>query len=382
MNNVYVLGGLRTPIAIKNGKFKNVRAEELGATVLCGLRNKYNISALDGVIAGNAVGTGGNIARLTSLLAGFSESVPAFTADMQCASGAAAIAMGYSLISSGNGACYICGGMESSSLQPLRIYHENDPRYSMTPAKNGEYYTAQFTPDEMAPDAMLWGAERTIAAENITKKELDRWTILSHQRAAAAKEKGYLKDLIIPVLGHTEDDGIRPKMNQRLIDRLPKILGKNTSITAGNSCLINDGAAFAVLVSDKWLCQHTAFKPEAKIVGTAMAGSNSIESPRGAMHTADVLLDKLQLGYDDMNAIEFNEAFAVIDVLFERRYPDKTNIYNRLGGALAYGHPYGASGGILLLHLLKSLKLNGGGKGILSIAGAGGMGQAIAIESV
>ena len=252
----------------------------------------------------------------------------------------------------------------------------------MTPAKNGEYYTAQFTPDEMAPDAMLWGAERTIAAENITKKELDRWTILSHQRAAAAKEKGYLKDLIIPVLGHTEDDGIRPKMNQRLIDRLPKILGKNTSITAGNSCLINDGAAFAVLVSDKWLCQHTAFKPEAKIIGTAMSGSNSIESPRGAMHTADVLLDKLQLGYDDMNAIEFNEAFAVIDVLFERRYPDKTNIYNRLGGALAYGHPYGASGGILLLHLLKSLKLNGGGKGILSIAGAGGMGQAIAIESV
>ena len=99
MNNVYVLGGLRTPIAIKNGKFKNVRVEELGATVLSGLRNKYNISAPDGVIAGNAVGTGGNIARLTSLLAGFSESVPAFTADMQCASGAAAIAMGYSLIS-------------------------------------------------------------------------------------------------------------------------------------------------------------------------------------------------------------------------------------------------------------------------------------------
>ena len=98
------------------------------------------------------------------------------------------------------------------------------------------------------------------------------------------------------------------------------------------------------------------------------------------MRTADVLLKRLGLRYEDLSAIEFNEAFAVIDVLFERAHPSCLDRYNRFGGALAYGHPYGASGAVLLIHLLQSLREAGGGKGILSIAGAGGMGEAIALE--
>ena len=111
-----------------------------------------------------------------------------------------------------------------------------------------------------------------------------------------------------------------------------------------------------------------------------MAGSYTKESPRGAMHTADELLKRNNMRYEDISAIEFNEAFAAIDVLFQRAHSDLIDRYNSLGGALAYGHPYGASGGILMLHLLKGLELHNGGYGVMSIAGAGGMGMGILVR--
>ena len=174
MNKVYILGGLRTPIVVKNGKYKHIPAEDLGVTVLNALRERFLPDVIpDGIIAGNAVGTGGNIARLMSLKSGLPADVPAFTVDMQCASGATAIAMGYDQIAVGNGEVYICGGMESSSLQPERRYNINDDRYQKTPKGDGRYMTAQFSPQELAENAMLQGADRVIRSENIKNEELD-----------------------------------------------------------------------------------------------------------------------------------------------------------------------------------------------------------------
>lgn len=383
MNKVFVLGGLRTPIVTKNGKFKSVTAHQLGANVLRILVEKFSLSQeLDGVIAGNAVGNGGNIARLMALEAGIAESVPAMTVDVQCASGATAIAMAYSQMVSGNGEVYICGGVESSSTQPLRVYDVKDYRYSQVPGGQGEYYTAQFVPGELATDAMLQGAERTMQVEQMTKEELDFWSLRSHRQAAEAVQSKLLEDIIVPVNGWTRDDGIRNKISQRLLDRLPPLLGSKSLLTAGNSCLINDGAAFLVLVTESWLQKNPEHSPQAELIGAISAGSSSQESPRGAMHTADLLLKRLGLSYEDMSAIEFNEAFAAIDVLFQRAHPALIDRYNQLGGALAYGHPYGASGAIIMLHLLKALEYCQGGMGILSIAGAGGMGQAIALKRI
>ena len=379
---VYILGGLRTPIAQKNNKLKSVRPEQLGAALISALREKFPLEKIDGVLLGNAVGTGGNIARLTTLTAGLPETVPALTVDVQCSSGAAALALAASQVAVGNGDCWLAGGIESASLQPLRVYDAKDERHALVPSGDGSYYTAQFAPGDLAPDTMLRGAERTMQTERMTKAELDKWTLLSHQRAAAAQKDGVLQDIIVPIDGVSADDGIRPRMSQRLLDRLPLIFGAGTLLTAGNSCLINDGAAIAVLVSEKWLAEHPEAQPQARLIGTRTAGGVPDESPRGAMRTADLLLADYGLRYEDMAAIEFNEAFGAIDVLFERAHGHLTERYNRLGGALAYGHPYGASGGILLLHLLKALQLAGGGKGILSIAGAGGMGQAILVETV
>ncbi len=381
MQEVYVLAALRTPIVGKNGRFKEIRPEWLGAEVLKALMQRCNLTAVDGILGGNAVGTGGNITRLMALLAGLPEEVPACTVDMQCASAAAAIAMAYAKIACGQGDIWLAGGMESSSLQPLRTYAPADARYKLVPGGKGEYYTAQFAPGDLAPDTMLRGAERVAAEEGVTRSELEAWALRSHARAAAAARKGALQDVMIPIQGWSRDDGIRPRMSQRLLSRLPLLLGDGTTLTAGTACSIHDGAAFAVLASGDYV-RRQGMLPVARILGTASVGGNPAQSPRGAMRTADVLLAKLGWRWEDLQAIEFNEAFAVIDVLFEREHPDCVANYNRFGGALAYGHPYGASGAILLAHLIASLKAAGGGRGILSIAGAGGMGEAIALELV
>ena len=376
MKKVYVLDAKRTAIVTSNGKFKSVRPEIMGARLLKNFFPPFRSTQIDEIIMGNAVGTGGNIARLTTLTAGLN--VPALTVDMQCASGAAAIAIAFAKIRAGLADCIIAGGIESASLQPLRIYHRNDPRHAQSTVDgiDGAYYTAQFSPDSLSPTVMLEGAERVARSERISKRELDDWAIESHRRAAQARS--LLVDNIISIDGWNVDNGIRDRIDHRLLDRAPLPLGEGTVTSAGNACRINDGAALTVLASEEFIHRYN-LKPVAEILSAVTLGGDPKESPRGAMNTADFLLLKNNLRWENLNAIELNEAFAVIDVLFEREHPTLIDRYNRLGGALAYGHPYGASGAVLLLHLIKALGPNGG-LGLLSIAGAGGMGQALLID--
>lgn len=376
MSKVFILGGARTPIVVAGTKFKKIRPEIFGAEVLRSLREKFSLSRVDEIICGNAVGTGGNLSRLMTLIAGFDDSTAALTVDRQCASGAAAIAIAYAKISCGLADVIIAGGTESSSLQPLRIYNPNDDRFALTAAEGiqGGYRTAQFSPAEFDALAMLKGAQRVADAENISKAELDVWALRSHQRAAASTE--LLREYIVEVSGVREDTGIKKNISRRLTDRAPLPLGAGTKISAANACRINDGAAFVVLASENFVAENF-LSPAAQILDVATFGVNPLESPRGAQVVADKILSRNALTYDELSAIEFNEAFAVIDVLFERSHPACVDKFNQLGGALAYGHPYGASGAILLIHLLAVLKC--GGLGLMSIAGAGGLGESILI---
>lgn len=380
MRKVCILDVRRSAIVTSNGKFKFMRPEVFGAQLLRRLRAEHAdaFDHIDEIILGNAVGTGGNIARLCALTADLDQSIPAVTVDMQCASGAASIAIAFAKIRAGLADCIIAGGIESSSLQPLRIYHRNDPRHAQSSVDgiNGAYLTAQFSPDTLAPTAMLEGAERVAQSDHISKHELDEWAIESHHRAARARAS--LSDAIVPIDGWAIDNGIRDRIDHRLLDRAPLPLGEGTITSAGNSCRINDGAALAVLVSDDFIHRYN-LEPAAEILSAVSLGGDPMESPRGAMSTADFLLHRSNLRWENLNAIELNEAFAVIDVMFERAHPTLIDRYNRLGGAIAYGHPYGASGAILLLHLIRALGSTGG-LGLMSIAGAGGMGQAILIK--
>ncbi|UWD49838.1 acetyl-CoA C-acyltransferase [Clostridioides difficile] len=378
MEEVFVLGGLRSHIGLKNGIFQCVQPEVLGAEVLRHLIEKYEIDKIDEIICGNAVGTGGNIARLMTLTAGIESEVPAFTVDMQCASAMMSLDIAFSKIKSGQCDLIIAGGFESSSLQPMRTYHKNDKRYNIN---NPNYTVAQFSPNDNSENSMLEGAERVAKLYKIEKAELDYWVKESHRRAKNTREEKFLEDIIFPINSNTYDEGIRDKMSQRLLDRIPSILGKGSITNAANSCLINDGASFLILCSKKYL-ENTKKNPKAKVINSCTIGTEPQLSPTSAIKAMDKILEIEKLNYMDISAIEFNEAFAVIDVLFQRKYPELIDRYNIFGGALAYGHPYGASGAIIALHLLKALEKTNGRYGICSIAAAGGLGSALLIERV
>ena len=379
MNRVFIADGLRTHIGIRNGIFKEIRPELLGAEVLKGLGERQDLREMDQVICGNAVGPGGNIGRLTVLEAGLPEEIPAMTADLQCASGLAGIDIAFAKIASGQCSLIAAGGIESTSLQPHRLYHENDPRRG---EGNGEYLSAQFIPGEYSDNAMIRGAERTAAGEQITREEADAAALDSQQKAMEASRQGYLKDVILPVFGSVRDEAIRPRITGKVFRRAPVISGMPDGImTSANVCTINDGAAFLLLCSEAWMKEHHIM-PMAEILGTETIGTDAARPPLSADRSTGRLLSDAHMTYEEVDAFEYNEAFSIIDVLFTRAHPGMAERYNSLGGALAYGHPYGASGAVILLHLMTALKLRQGKIGVAAIAAAGGVGVSMLIRSL
>lgn len=215
--------------------------------------------------------------------------------------------------------------------------------------------------------------------EKVEKEEMDPWILRSHSRAAAAGREGALSDILISVAGSRKDEGIRENMSQKLIDRLPFLLPGGKKITAANACLMHDGAAFVILCSERYGSLRS-LQPAAYFCNAAAVGADPLKSPKTAVLAADKLLSRAGLNYHEVDAFEVNEAFAVIDALFLRKFPGIEERYNRFGGALAYGHPYGASGAIILLHLLKALEKREGRYGLCCVAAAGGIGSAVLVE--
>ena len=408
MEKVYLIGGLRSHIGLTGGLFKTVPAEELAAAVLQKIMAKYPfVLQADGLLCGNAVGTGGNITRLAALKAGLPATVPALTIDMQCASAAASIELAMTKIGSGMADILIAGGFESTSMQPVRVYAKADARY-----REEGFTVAQFSPDTTSAKAMLEGAERTCQKHGFTREELDVFAVRSHQLAKKAREENRLNEIVVSVFGSEGDEGIRDRMSPKLAARMPKLFteeevkellaGDRASLpikenvdrqnvlqehkvavtpllTAANACLMNDGAAFVVLASRQAVEQY-GLRPEAELLAGFEWGVDPRYSPEGAIETGAYLLQRCDLQPQQIDVFEYNEAFAVISALFARKYPELTARYCPWGGALAYGHPYGASGAILLLHLWQELKQTEGKLGLLSIAGAGGLGTALLVK--
>ncbi len=379
MSDVYLLGGFRSHIGVRYGIFKSVRPEILGARVLQEVWQRFcQGEAADLLLCGNAVGPGGNIGRLTALTAGLPISTPAVTVDLQCASGLTAIDLAAAKIASGACDLVLAGGTESASLAPHRIYHENDER---SQKRNPEFTAAQFIPEEWGDDAMLLGAERAAKKAGITRADADEAALLSHQLALAAKEKEKLDSLILPLFGSTKDEALRPRMSERLLARAPRVTDFEGGIlTAANACTMNDGAAFVALASGDWVKAH-GVKPWAKVLATHLVGGDPWCPPLTADLAAGALLQKQGLTYQDVDAFEYNEAFAVISAHFRKTHEDVADRLNGWGGALAYGHPYGASGAEIMLHLMARLADSGGRLGVAAIPAAGGVGQAILIEN-
>lgn len=398
--DVYLVGGLRSHLGLMNGIFKEVPPEKLGAALLRQLCVQVPVAReAQLVIGGNAVGSGGNLIRLMALEAGFPVSTPALTVDMQCASALAALSLGYGQIRGGLLDVVLAGGVESSSMQPRRVYQPWDARY--TPEG---YMTAQFSPDTDSPRTMLEGAERTAQVYRVPREELDRWAVRSHQKAAEARETGALEPYVVSLFGSSRDESIRPRMNEKLARRMPTLFRKEEvaelltpaerekagdgtpTLTAANACLTQDGAAFLLLCSGRqleaWEREGKPVRPLARIRHVTTAGVEPRFSPLGALEVGEKALQEAGLTYSDVDDFEYNEAFAVISALFARRHPDCVDRYLPLGGALAYGHPYGCSGAVLVLHALAVLQQRGGQRALCAIAGAGGTGAAVVVERV
>lgn len=371
MEKVYLLSGLRSHMGRKNGIFRSTPPEILGGRILSALSTKINAFP-EIVLLGNANGTGGNPARLSGLYAGFDQSIPGITIDMQCCSGMEAIIMAYSRIRSGLNHLVFAGGIESASLSPIRQYQPQDPRASL---RNPVYQSAQFSPDDFSDTAMLKGASHCALRYHVSKEEMDLCAIDSHKKAAASTSQ--VSSIIFPLFHSTHDEGIHPKLNKQLLSRLNPIASHG--ITAGNTSQLFDGAGIVALCSESYVQQNHC-TPSAELIGFAEYGGEPNFSPEASVCVITHLLHKYDLSPSQIQAFEVNEAFAVIDFIFAHHFPECISRYNQLGGALAYGHAFAVSGALLLLHLM--LRLSPGQLGICSIAGAGGLGTALLVKKI
>ena len=383
MSKAYIIGGLRTPIGKTGGILKDFLPEELAAHVISETLKKFKLQRawIDQVLLGNAVGPGGNIARVSALQAKLPEEIPATTVDMQCGGGLSSMILGASLIESGFCDLLVAGGVESTSMEITKLYNKRDPRYGDGP---GALKRAPFVPHGMEDPDMLRCAAYTALDAGIDREEMDNWAYKSHKRASSAQQNHSLSSLIAPIctkdgqiLAH--DESVRSKLSLKLLKRAPVLLEEGAGITAGNSCLTHDGAAVVILASQSAVEKY-ALTPQAEFTRGVHAGVNPRLSPMGAAAAISKLVEKQNMSIEQVDAIEINEAFAVKVAACQKLLglsEEKTNI---LGGALAYGHPYGASGTIIVLHLMEVLKHMRKDCGIAAIGIAGGQGAAAMIK--
>ncbi|MCE5286656.1 MAG: thiolase family protein [Pelosinus sp.] len=382
MSEVYLVGGVRTPIGKTNGYLKEFLPERLAALVLNEVLRRYSLSpdTIDQVLLGNAVGPGGNIARVSLLAAGWPYSIPGITIDSQCGSGLSAIQLAMGQIVSGQAELVIAGGVESTSMAPRRQFNHRDPRFQ---GDNVYYESAPFSTPEVGDPSIGEAAEKLAEKMEISRKDMDLYALESHKRACLTKQQGLLRDIILPLAQDGKeiaaDECIRQRISLALLERMPPAFLAGGRITAGNTCLKHDGAA-AILLASPAAVKKYKLRPEATLHKTISCGCDPNFFPLGPVYAIQKLLQGRQISLDDIAALEINEAFAVKILACCQRLDFSLAKTNMLGGALAYGHPYGASGAIILLHLLKALAKVQGKWGIASIGAVGGMGNAVLIE--
>ncbi|WP_196593855.1 thiolase family protein [Pectinatus sottacetonis] len=375
-----LIDGARTAIGKRNGIFKNILPEKLAAVVLNEIINKNNLQPenIDAVVMGNIIGPGGNIARVSVLEAGWPYEIPAFTIDVQCSSGLTAVDMAAAMIVSGRADLVIAGGVESTSLAPRRYFSDRDPRKK----NDGFYEQAPFSPEWVGNPDIGMAAEFLVDKFNISREQMDELALKSHQKACVA-EDGCLRSLIVPVWnnGHcfSKDEGPKKNMSMKLLSRLSGAFKENGNITAGNSCLKHDGAAL-LLVASQAAVKKYGLVPQALLYPAVNVGCDPNFFPLGPINAIKKLQHIYNFKMECVEAVEINEAFAVQIIVCCKALNIPLDLVNQMGGAIAFGHPYGASGAIILLHLLRTLRTKQKKMGIASIGAVGGLGTAILMK--
>ncbi|WP_426225892.1 thiolase family protein [Pseudarthrobacter sp. DSP2-3-2b1] len=371
-----IIAARRTAIRRANGALKDLRAHQLLAPVLAHLLAESSIpaEAITDVVIGNAVGGGGNVARLSLLDAGLPVSVPGLTVDRQCGSGLDAIALAARLVAGGGSPIYLAGGVESISTAPLRAHRIDDGEPDFFPR-------AQFVPHSFGDPDMGVAAENVAARFEISRDRQDAFSLASHQRAVAAGKAGLFTGEITPLETRagsiSTDDGPRPRLNSAVLSRFPPAFVEGGTVTAGNSCFDAD-AASGVVITSLERARELGAADGLLVLATDTAGVEPRLLGIGAAVAAERLLAAADQSVAGVGLVEFNEAFAsqalaCLDYLGIE--PDRVNLD---GGALALGHAYGASGAVLVTRVLAQARRNGedGQLALALISIAGGMGTA------
>lgn len=393
MENIYIAGAVRTAIGKYGGSLKSVPAHEMGALVIKEALSRAGVDGtmVDEVIMGEVRQTteASNIARCTLLEAGLPENVPGYTVNRLCASSMQAVLNGCQEIWCGEADVIVAGGTENLSRAPifLRGSRWGGNRNVLVDSNVEAGSTAQPHSVYGSYMTMSWTAENVAERFGITREMQDAFAVESQRRAAEAVASGYFREEIVPVTVKEKkkefvfdtDEFPRPGTSMETLARLKPIVKPDGTVTAGNACGLNDGAAALVLMSEKKL-KETGTKPIARIVGVTRAALDPSIMGYGPVVVTRKIMEKTGMSLDDMDLIELNEAFAAQSVACIRDLkldPGKVNIH---GGAIALGHPLGCTGARLMVTLMHNLKTTGGKFGLATLCIGGGQGMATIVE--
>lgn len=390
-DNVVIVAAGRTAIGNFNGSLAGIPASSLGTRVISTLLKQSGVSPdqVNEVILGNVLtaASGMNPARQASIGAGIPHGVPAMTINKVCGSGLKAVALATQAIRAGDAELIVAGGQENMSLAP----------HALPNSRNGQKMGEWGLVDTMIHDG-LWDifnnyhmgvtAENIVKQYDISREEQDEFAAASQQKAEAAQKAGKFKDEIVPVeipqrkgdpIVFDTDEFPRHGTTAEGLAKLRPAFDKEGTVTPGNASGINDGAA-AVIVTSETKAKKLGLKPIARIVAYATAGVDPRIMGTGPIPASQLCLKRAGWTIDDLDLIEANEAFAAQAISVNRDMGWDVSKVNVNGGAIALGHPIGASGCRVLVTLLHELRRNGGGKGLATLCIGGGQGVALAVE--
>ncbi|MDH0339392.1 3-oxoadipyl-CoA thiolase [Metapseudomonas otitidis] len=398
--DVFICDAVRTPIGRFGGALAPVRADDLAAIPLKALieRNpQVRWSDVDEVFLGCANQAGEdnrNVARMALLLAGLPESIPGVTLNRLCASGMDAVGTAFRAIASGEMELALAGGVESMSRAPY-VMAKADSAFGRTQKIEdttiGWRFINPLMKAQYGVDAMPQTADNVADDYQVSRADQDLFALRSQQRAGRAQAEGFFAEEIVPVVikgrkGDTvvdADEHLRPDTTLEALAKLKPVNGEGKTVTAGNASGVNDGAVALILASAEAVKKH-GLTPRAKVLGMASAGVAPRVMGIGPVPAVRKLLERLNLGIDQFDVIELNEAFAAqgLAVMRELGLPDDSEKVNPNGGAIALGHPLGASGARLVQTALHQLERSGGKRGLATLCVGVGQGLALAIERV
>src|SRR5690349_8284870 len=381
MPEAVIVDAIRTPIGrAGKGSLVDVRADDLAAVPLKALveRNPgVDFAETDDVMMGCAMGMGEagyNVGRNASLLAGLDHHIPATTVNRFCASSLQTIRMAFHAIKAGEGDQYVAAGVEAVSRFPQQAPF--DP-HSRLDGSDGAPYNVYIP--------MGLTAENVAQRCNVSREAQDEWAVTSQSRAVAARDSGHFDPEIVAVTladgtEVTRDDGPRPGTTlEKLAELKPAFDPENGTVTAGNACPLNDGAAAVLVMSDE-KAKALGLQPKARIVASAVAAIRPEIMGLGPIPAVKKVLEQAGMTLDDIDIVELNEAFAAQVVPCMEEWGIDAEKLNPFGGAIALGHPFGMTGARIMTTLINDLETLGGTYGLETMCVAGGMGQAMIVE--